>query len=111
MNKDYLSQGELQHIEHCNKVLKDHLALVQAITNESEKLLNTFLPIVGDYVNQVGAVTHQMGLHVKNIYASSRELKQAVGGTQDLISFMDAVMKVDKLLTPELLEKLRKVSQ
>lgn len=106
-----MSQAELQHLEHCNKALEAHLEIVTAVVNESEKLLNNYLPIVQEYVSVIGAVTHSFAEHVANIYSSSREMKVATGGAQELINFMATVDKLDKMLTPELLEKLRKVSQ
>lgn len=105
-----LTQAQLQHIEHCNKVLNEHLELVQAVVNASEGLLNTFVPVLSEYCRQVAAVGHEFGTDCNNIYKSSRELKIAVGGVQDIVTFMDQVKRLDAMLSPELLEKLRRIS-
>lgn len=107
----YLSHEELQHIEHCNIVLKEHLEIVRAVVNESESLLHTYLPILNEYVRSVGKVTQEFGENVSNIYRSSRELKVSVGSTPEVINFIATVQKLDALLTPELIVKLRRITK
>lgn len=108
MNK-ILSHDELQHIEHANKALKEHLELVNLVVNESEALFNNYLPILQTYINGIAQVSKLFGEEVKQIYNSSRELRVATGGVQDVMNFISAVQKLDALLTPELIGKLRNV--
>lgn len=106
MNK-IMSQAELQHIEHCNKILREHQELVAFVVNETEGILNTYLPILTTYIDNVIRVRSKFGEEVKHIINSSRELKHITSGAQELISFMTAIEKLDKMLTPELVNKLK----
>ena len=110
MAKENLSQAQLQHIEHCNKVLEAHRELVTMVVNETEAVLNTYLPILGTYINGIVALRTELGNEVRHILNSSKELRHAAGSVNELIQFMSAIEKLDKLLTPELVEKIRKLA-
>lgn len=111
MSAKMMSQAELQHIEHCNKVLLDHLELVQRVTNETEGLLNTYLPILTTYVNSIIEVRQLFGKEVAHIVQSTRELSLVTNNTQPLINFIQATAKLNEALTPELTDKLKRVLQ
>ena len=105
-----LSEAELQRLEHINKMLLEHQEIVNKIVNDTEQLLNNYVPIISAYVQAIGEVTHTFGEHVTNIIKSSRQLGIVTGTVQDVSSFISAAEKLDKILTPELIEKLRKIS-
>ena len=111
MSKGIMSHDELQHIEHCNRVLQDHLDLIKLVTNESNGLLENYLPIMQNYARGIHEAGRTFTEGVADIYKSSRELKIATGGTQDVIAFMSTVQKLNEMLTPELLAKLRSISK
>lgn len=62
------------------------------------------------FADRLGEVTHQFGEHVTNIIKSSRQLGIVTGTVQDVSNFIASIEKLDKILTPELIEKLRKLS-
>lgn len=109
MNKP-LSEDELQRIEHLNKMLLEHQEIVNKVVNETEQLLNNYVPIISTYVQSIGKVAHLFGEHVTNIIKSSRQLGIVTGTVQDVSNFIASAEKLDKILTPELIEKLRKIS-
>jgi hypothetical protein len=110
MSKDYLTQAELQHIEHVNKVLNDHLELVNAVTSLTEEKIANLITAYRGYVRELATIQKEMGEVVQNIYRSSREIGHATGKTTEIMSFYDQVGKLDKLLTPELMEKLKRLT-
>jgi len=105
-----LSQNELQHIEHCNKILKEHEETVKSVINETESLLNTYVPILSSYVQAIAKIRNIFGEEVSNIIKSSRQLGIITGSVQDVQHFIHAVTKLNELLTPELVKKLQKIS-
>lgn len=109
MNNKQLSQAELQHIEHCNKVLEEHDALVKSVVNETEALLNNYVPILSAYVQSIAAIRVTFAEEVKHMLQSTRELKLTTGSTQEIHNFVSAVMKLDQALTPELIEKIHRL--
>lgn len=111
MNKTFLTEEELQHIEHCNKVLKEHAELVRLTIESTTELFNNYVPTLNGYVKAVATVKHEFGEQVTSIIQSSRQLKIATGNVQEIISFMSAVIKLNEILTPELVEKLRRLSK
>lgn len=111
MNKAYLSQDELQHIEHCNKVLEAHHELVTKVISETQEKLNNYLPIVSTYVNAIADVRRAFGEEVKHILQSNRQLQIVTGSAQDVINFTSAVVKLNQILTPEFIEKLQRISE
>jgi vacuolar-type H+-ATPase subunit D/Vma8 len=110
MSKEYLTQAELQHIEHVNKVLNDHLELVNAVTSLTEEKIATLITAYRGYVRELATIQKEMGEVVQNIYRSGREIGHATGKTNEIMAFYDQVNKLDKLLTPELMEKLKRLT-
>lgn len=106
----YLSHDELQHIEHCNKVLESHLEVVNAVTSLSEEKIHAMLAAYNGYVHELRNVQNVLGEIVTNIHRSLTQLKGVVGGTQDVMSYTQAVSKLDSLLDDKLIEKLRRIT-
>lgn len=109
MPKEYLSQAELQHIEHVNKVLNEHLELVNAVTSLTEEKISNLIISYRGYVRELAEIQKGMGEVVQNIYRSGREIGHATGKTNEIMAFYDQVAKLDKLLTPELMAKLERL--
>lgn len=109
MNK-ILTEAELQHIEHCNKVLREHKELVELTVNETERLFDNYLPVLTEYINHVVEVRTKFGNEVSHIIQSSRSLGIVTGKVADVINFCSAIEKLDKLLTNDLVEKLRRIT-
>lgn len=109
MTTKYLSHDELQHIEHANKILEAHEELVKKVTNETEQMLNTYLPIVRGYVTTLFGIQKDFGEVVSNIVKSSREVSLVTSNTNNIENFCAAIIKLDALLTPEMIEKLNKI--
>lgn len=109
MNK--MTQAELQNIEHATHILQEHQRVVEDVVNQTEAMLNTYGPILRTYVDGIVGVQKVFGEAVVNIVRSTRELKLITGGTQNIHDFCSAVIKLDGLLTPELIEKLKGVIQ
>jgi hypothetical protein len=105
-----MTQAELQWIEHCNKVLGEHSEVVTKVLNDTEAMLNNYVPIMSAYVQAIDEVRHKFGMCVADIIKSSRQLQIITGSAQDVINFTVAVQKLDTILTPELIEKLQRIS-
>lgn len=108
MNK-ILSHDELQKIEHTNKVLKDHLELVQVCTKDSDRMIGDYTANIRGYINILVEIRTQLGNEVKHVINSTRELGIVISNTQNIHNFCSAIGKLDKLLTPELIEKLNRL--
>jgi hypothetical protein len=105
-----LSHDELQHIEHSNKILFEHQEIVNKIVNETESMLNTYVPILKAYVESISTIRVALGQEVMHIIQSTREIGIVTKNTQDIMNFCQALNKLDALLTPELITKLKKIS-
>lgn len=103
------AEQELQRIEHATKILQDHLDTVRLVVNETEGMLNTYVPILRTYVEAISELRHTFGEEVMHFAKSTRELKLVVGNTQQLGDFIRAVQLLHQTLTPELTEKLRRL--
>ena len=106
-----MGHDELQHLEHCNKILEEHLELVQKVTNETESLLNTYLPILSGYVRAVVEVQMNFGKAVVEITRSAREVKVITSGSQEIENFVAAAVKLNNVLNDELMLKIIKLAK
>ena len=104
-----MTQDELQHIEHDNKVLREHLELRNQVREETEKMMDVFLPALQEYINTIADIRKIFGEEVAHILKSSRELKIVTGNSQDIINFISSVHKLNEALTPELVDRLQKI--
>jgi len=105
-----MTQAELQHIEHCNKILQEHAETVKVVINETEALLNNYVPILSTYVESIAKIRNMFGEEVSNIIKSTRQLGIVTSNVQEVQHFIHAVTKLNELLTPELVVKLQKIS-
>lgn len=106
MKFDYLSHDELQHIEHANKILKDHQELIKTVTNETEALLNNYIPIIKSYVNAIHDIQTEFSHSVSDVVKSSRELKVITSGANEVLSFVQAVERLKSVLNDEFTQKV-----
>lgn len=106
-----LTQAELQHIEHCNKVLQEHQELVTTVVNETEGLLNNYVPILSTYVKSIAGIRQMLGEEVAHVIQSTRQLSIVTKNTQEIHDFVQAVMKLDAILTPSLIDKLSRLAK
>lgn len=106
-----LSHTELQHIEHINKVLENHEELVKRVVNETEALLNNYVPVLSTYIQSMQQMQTAFGEVVSNIIKSSRQLSIVTGSVNDVMLFVGQVQKLNEVLTPELVEKLNRLAK
>lgn len=111
MTSKFLTHDELQHIEHTNKILQEHADLVKKVTEESEVYLSTYLPTFTAFLENVRFIRNEFGKEVVHILHSSREISMVTKNTQNIIDFVTAVGKLNQILTPELIEKLNKITK
>lgn len=109
MNNKILTEAELQHIEYCNKVLKNHLELVEDVTTRTNNLLSNYVESFSAYANSIAQVRQLFGNEVTHILNSTRQLKIATSGVQELITFIDTANKLNQLLNSEFIEKLNRI--
>ena|SRR5215471_21211878 len=107
---DYLSHDELQHIEHVNKVLQDHLDIVNSVTKLSEEAIQKFIGNYQQHVSMLRDIANSMGKVAQDIYNSTREIKVVTSGTQEIINYCQAVVRLNEILDDKLIEKLRRIS-
>jgi len=110
MSNKYLTHEELQNIEHANKILEAHLELVKMVVNESEAMLNNYIPIMKTYVHAIIDIRKMFSDEVIHIGQSTRELKLVTANTQNVTDFCSAIVKLDALLTPSPIDKLNRIS-
>lgn len=110
MTTKMMTEDDLQFLEHCNKMLREHLELVQLVTNESEGLFSIYLPILQKYVSGITELRKGIGQEVVHIVQSSRELKVVTSGSQEIHNFVAAVLKLKEALTPEMIENMRRLT-
>lgn len=103
------TQADLQNLEHANKILAEHLELVQQVVNQSEGLLDNYVPILQTYILSVGQLQNDFGKVVAEILKSTRELTILTGNTHRVIEFTQAIVRLNDILTPELVKKLKGV--
>jgi esterase/lipase len=104
------SHDELQRIEHLNKVLEQHLELVNTVTTLSEEKIQDMLKNYQTYVHVLREVQVALGDIVTNIHRSMSQLKGVTGGAQDIMSYVQAASKLNDLLDDKLIAKLRRIT-
>jgi len=106
-----LTHDELQHIEYCNKILKEHLEIVNQITNETKKAFDTYLSSIQEYVSIITACQVAFGRAAMEILKSARELRTVTAGSMELHNYAQAALKLDEALSNELITKIIKLTQ
>lgn len=92
-----LTQDEMQYLEHCNKMLRETRGLITEITKETKEALNSFIPIVSEYVSTVRSIQHEFGRTVSNILKDSKELKFVAGNYQEITAYAEALTKLGEV--------------
>lgn len=110
MNK-YMTEAELQHIEHCNKILREHEEVISKVINSTETMLNTYIPILQGYVSAVADIQKHFGQVSVDIIRSTRELKVITSGSQELHNYTIAAEKLNNTLSDELVQKIVKLTK
>ena len=109
-----LTQDELQYIEHCNKLLKETRGLITEVEREVKQGLDIFLPILGEYVNGIRTIQHDLLRVVSEILKSSKELKFVAGNHQELEKFAGALYRLGEVFktqeVQDVLEIVRKAN-
>lgn len=106
-----LTQAELQHIEYCNKVLREHLELIQNITDAGKKIFDVYGSGLNEYIGHIYKVQVDFGRVVLEITKSAKELRGITGGTQELINYTQAATKLNEVLDDKLIQKIVKVTR
>jgi hypothetical protein len=78
-----------------------------ATIKETDELL---LPLLRTYLNDVRDIRMAMGREVQSIIQSSRQLNELTKGTAALMELTKTIMILKDLLTPDMMEKLRRIS-
>lgn len=108
MNK-LMTEVELQHLEHCNKVLIDHQILVKEIVNSTELVLNNYVPILKTYVDSIIEIQKTFSDSVVDIIRSTRQLKVVASNSQEISNYIQAVIKLTEILSREDTQKVLKL--
>lgn len=82
-------------------------ALVQNI-KEADELL---LPLLKQYLNEVRGIRMSMAEEVRTIIQSARQLNEITRGNAALLELCETILKLDKALTPEMMDKLRRLTK
>lgn len=112
MSKLHSIQEELQQIEHLNKVLREQKELANVVTKEVKVDLDNHIRILRDYANALSTIQHSMGESIKNIYKSAQEVRRATSSAQEILTFCQAVMKLEATLNnPDVQKALQMVNR
>jgi len=104
-----MTQAELQHIEHCNKILKEHQETIRIVTEETERMMSNYLENLQNYMRGVIRVRIEMGKEVNQILQSTRQISLVTSNSQKIIDFTQAVLKLEAALVPSLVDKLERL--
>lgn len=111
-NKVQNTQDELQHLEHYNKMLREHRDITKMVTAEVQVDLQKHISTLNDYAKSLKAIQVEMGLSINNIYKSAQEVRRATSGVQEILSFCQAVMKLEATLNnPDVQKALNMVNR
>lgn len=80
-----------------------------AVVQEIENIDKTMLPLLREYLGGVRDVRMSIGREVQDIANSTRTLAHLSRHTQEIKEFCDAIDRLSKILTPEIIEKLRSI--
>lgn len=104
-----LGHEQLQALEHSNRMISEHLALMKDLSGQVDTMVDTFIPIMRIYVENIQTIRITMAKEVAELLRSSRELKGLTSSSREIIDFCEAAKKLSETLTPELVTKLRSV--
>lgn len=107
--KTSLTQEELQHIEFCNKIMREHLELVTSITEKTKEVFDAYIPTLQEYVRVMHTIQIEFGRVAVNIFKDGKELRAITGGHQEIYNYMQAAVKLDTALNDGLIQKILKL--
>lgn len=103
------THDQLQHIEHVNKMMREHKELVTTITTDVNAVMTKYIEGLQVFARHLKDVQVNLSMSVKNIYSSVQEIKRITGTTQDIQAAVIAIEKLDKALNDETVQRILKV--
>lgn len=104
-----LGHEQLQALEYSNRLIAEHLAMMKDLAAQVDTMVDTFIPVMKLYVENIQTIRKTMTHEVMEILKSSREMRDVSKATPEIIDFVAAVQKLMITLTPDVIAKLRTV--
>ena len=106
MAKDYLTHDELQHIEHANKVLREHEEIATRVVVGVKSAMEEYIVTVK--LVTMDLVTAQVELIRANaeVVKSIREVKLVTSNINELINYGKAIADLNNVLNSGIIDKV-----
>jgi len=82
-----------------------------ALNEEIKNVDETLIPLLKAYLNNVREIRMAFGSEVKLILESSRNLGELTKTTPQLVGLAEVIERLNKVLTPEIIEALSKLKK
>lgn len=113
-NKEHVLKAELKTIEELTERIKSASALLSSeveffklVSTEIDSAASIILPSVKEYLKVLIEVRMGFAREVQDILRSSRELTELVKSAPKIEDMIEAVIKLDKALNGELINKIK----
>jgi hypothetical protein len=84
--------------------------IAEAVIKDAEDISNTLIPVLNSYLKDLRGIRMGVASEIREIIRSSQELHIIVKNLDDLKSFAGIIMMLRDMLTPELMEMLRRLT-
>lgn len=86
-------------------------AFATALANEIKSVDETLIPLLREYLNNIRDIRMAMGSEVRHIIQSTHELSVAAAQLKDLRELAITIGMIERVLTPEVMEKIKKLTK
>jgi DNA-directed RNA polymerase subunit L len=93
------------------KDVKTIETFAEVLANEIKSVDETLIPLLREYLNNIRDIRMAMAREVRHIIESTREISTAATKHQEIRELAISIGMLDKILTPELVEKLKKITK
>jgi hypothetical protein len=83
----------------------------KALENEIKNVDEVLIPLLREYLNNIRDIRMAMGREVKHILESTAEIHGVTKYLSDIRETAIAIGMLERVLTPELMEKLKKLTK
>jgi len=98
---------DLQRIEHINKVLEAHQKLLLETFSTGEDLFSEYLPKIKNFVFDYKRIQDDFSKTTSELLKSASEIRGMTSNARAILDFVQSVRELERVLTPELIAKLR----
>ena len=96
-------------LSETNTKLLENREVLEELTKQVSNAHTQFVPIIKEYLKDIQDIRMTFAREVVDIIRSAAELKGIGKSTEEIIKLREAIDKLDKILTPEITERIKRL--